>query len=201
MLPLYYRFSINAIKRMFCFVCFFLLTWRKAAILTAFCGSFICPYHIWKDTCMLNSRPSASMHSCWLFSSAWLCQLSYCHGAGVRRPSVVRKLEFLGNRCMDLCQILWVARSPPYVPTFFLFCCCWCSFFKIFHLKFCNIFFSLTWDPMGAKNNQNATPPVFIRSEPNFMINNVLMGEYKVMDILAICQKQTKKCRALWKFC
>ncbi len=74
-------------------------------------------------------------------------QQSYCHGAGVRRPSVVRKVKFFGNRCMDPGQILWVAPSPPYLQPYFFFF----SKFSIF--KFLQFFFSfsLTWDPMGAK--------------------------------------------------
>ena len=50
-----------------------------------------------------------------IFSSAWLCQQSYCHGAGVCLPSVrlsVRKLR-------DPDQILWVAPSLPYLQTIF----------------------------------------------------------------------------------
>ncbi len=43
--------------------------------------------------------------------------------------------------------------------------------------------------PYGSKKIQNATPPpVFIRSDPNFIINKLLVGEYNVMEILAICQ-------------
>ncbi len=37
---------------------------------------------------------------------------------------------------------------------------------------------------------------VFIRSGPNFMINTAVIGEYKVMAILAICQK----INILWHF-
>ncbi len=44
--------------------------------------------------------------------------------------------------------------------------------------------------PYGSQNYQNATPSVFIRSEPNFMIEiGSRVGKYKVMDILVICQK------------
>ncbi len=39
--------------------------------------------------------------------------------ASVIHPSVVRKLRFLRNRCMDPGQILWVAPSPPYLQTIF----------------------------------------------------------------------------------
>ncbi len=70
---------------------------------------------------------------------------------------------------MDPGQILWVAPSPPYLQTIF---------FQIFNFGIFTILFSflLTWDPMGAKLS-NATPPVFIQSEPNFMINKVVMRE------------------------
>ncbi len=53
-----------------------------------------------------------------------------------------------------------------------------CNFWGFFQFsKLYELFsFSLTWDLMGAKI-QNATPLVFIRSEPNFMINKVVMEE------------------------
>ncbi len=51
-------------------------------------------------------------------SSAWQ---SSCCGAGVRCSSIVHKLRFLGNRCVDPGQILWVPPSPPYLQTTFLF--------------------------------------------------------------------------------
>ncbi len=35
---------------------------------------------------------------------------------------------------------------------------------------------------------QNATPIALIRSEQNFMINKVVIGEYKLINVLAICQ-------------
>ena len=50
--------------------------------------------------------------------------------------------------------------------------------------------------PYGSKKFKTLLPPDFIRSEPNFMINNVVIGEYTIMDILAICQKFKK----LWHF-
>ena len=42
---------------------------------------------------------------------------------------------------------------------------------------------------MGAKISKCYSSKFFIQSEPNFMINKVVMGEYKVMDILAMCLK------------
>ena len=46
---------------------------------------------------------------------------------------------------------------------------------------------------MGC-NFQNASPIVFfIESEPNFMIKKAVIKEYKVLDVLAICRKMTKK--------
>ncbi len=47
---------------------------------------------------------------------------------------------------------------------------------------------------MGAKI-QNA-PPVLIRSELNFMIKKLFMGEYKIINVLTICQKL----KMLWYF-
>ncbi len=84
------------------------------------------------EFCPETSRPSRnkislSIYPSWIFSSAWLCQQSYCHGAVVRRPSSVvrpssvRKLKFLRNRCMDSDQILWEATYLPYPQTIFLF--------------------------------------------------------------------------------
>ncbi len=61
----------------------------------------------------------------WFLALLVFTQQSYSHGAGVRRPSV-RKLKFLGNRCMDPGLILWVAHSAPYLQTIF-------SFLKIFN--------------------------------------------------------------------
>ncbi len=74
---------------------------------------------------------------------------AYCHGAGVRHPSI-RKLKFLRYCCMHPGQILWEATSPPYLQTIF---------FKIFNFQIFMIFFSfsLTWDPMGAKNSKRYT--------------------------------------------
>ncbi len=39
----------------------------------------------------------------------------------VRRPSSVRKLKFLRNRCLDPDQILWEATYPPSLQTFLFF--------------------------------------------------------------------------------
>ncbi len=49
------------------------------------------------------------------------------------QASVVHKLKFLGNRCMDPDQILWEATYPPYLQTIF--------FFKIFNFQIFTIFF------------------------------------------------------------
>ena len=80
-----------------------------------------------------------------IFSSARLCQQSYCRGAGVRRPPV-RKLRFLGNRCMDPGQSLWVAPSPPYLHTIFFFFQNFHFFFQIF-----TIFVFVNMGPYGSK--------------------------------------------------
>ncbi len=42
----------------------------------------------------------------------------------------------------------------------------------------------------------NATPPGFIQSGPNFMINKAVIREFKVSNFLAICQK----IKNLWHF-
>ncbi len=72
---------------------------------------------------------------------------------------------------MDPDQILWVAPFPPYLQTIFLlFQNCQVSKFYEF------VSFSLTWAPWEQKF-QNATPPIFTRSEPNFMMKKVEMRE------------------------
>ncbi len=91
-------------------------------------------------------------HGCFsfaVFSSAWLCQQSYCRGVGVRRPSVVRKLRSLGVRCIDPGHILWVAPSPPYLQVIL---CLFVFLAKISIFKFLRFCFSFSfiWDPMGA---------------------------------------------------
>ncbi len=80
--------------------------------------------------------------------------------ASVVRSSSVRKLKFLRNRCMDPDQILWEATYQPYLQTIFLF-------FQNFQFSnFYDFFFFF------VNIRQNTTPPpVFFRSEPNFIIN------------------------------
>ncbi len=49
----------------------------------------------------------------------------------------------------------------------------------------------------GGWKLQHAIPlTVFIRAEPNSMINTAVIGEYKVKDILTVCQK----IKILWHF-
>ncbi len=50
--------------------------------------------------------------------------------------------------------------------------------------------FLLTLRTMGLEISKCLTPPtVFIQSGPNFMINQTVIRECKVMDILMICQE------------
>ncbi len=56
-----------------------------------------------------------------IFSSAWLCRGTGIRRLSVRRPSIVHKLRFLRNRCMDSCQILWIASSPHISRPIFFF--------------------------------------------------------------------------------
>ncbi len=106
--------------------------------------------------------------------------------AAVVSLSAVRKLRFLRNRCIETSQTLWAALSPPYLQTFF-FLSFFFSKFSIF--KFLLFFsFFVNMGTYGSKTFRNATPPVFMRSEPNYMINKIGMGEYKDTDILAIFQ-------------
>ncbi len=50
--------------------------------------------------------------------------------------------------------------------------------------------------PYGGWKFQNATSTVFIRFEPNFMINRAVIREYKVINVLVIWQKL----KILWHF-
>ncbi len=53
---------------------------------------------------------------------------------------------------------------------------------------------------MGAKLNHYPLP-VFIPSEPTFMINKVVMREYKVINVLVICPKlKILNFMAVWNF-
>ncbi len=55
-------------------------------------------------------------------------------------------------------------------------------------LKFCGTFkiFVNTEKKKTYWKFQNATPPtVLVQSEPSFVLNKAVKGEYKVMDILA----------------
>ncbi len=79
----------------------------------------------------------------------------------VRRPSVVRKLRFLGNRCIDLDQILWKAAYPPYLQTYFF------SFFKILNFQIFTILFSLFVN-MRPYGNQNFKMLVLPQIAPKF---------------------------------
>ena len=49
---------------------------------------------------------------------------------------------------------------------------------------------------MGWKFQNATLPTVLIRSEPIFIINNAAIREYKVVNVLAICQKL----KLLWYF-
>ena len=53
-----------------------------------------------------------------------------------------------------------------------------------------------TTGPYGAENVKNATPSVFIPSEPNVIINKAAIRLYKVINVLAICQN-SKFCGTL----
>ncbi len=66
----------------------------------------------------------------------------------VAQASMVRKLRFLRNRCMDPGQILWVAHSPPYLQTIFFF------FFQNFrYSNFYDFFFVfVNMGPYDSKN-------------------------------------------------
>ncbi len=81
--------------------------------------------HMSTHCVLVNAKCQISIS--WLWNWGSVCKITlkcqfvytaelYCRGAGVRRPSVVRKLRFLGNCCMDLDQILWEATYTTYPP-------------------------------------------------------------------------------------
>ncbi len=111
-------------------------------------------------------------------SSAWLCQQGYCRGAA----SVVRTLRSLRNRCTD----------PGKIQTTIF------SFFTFFKFQIYFFFFFVNMGPLWGQKKFHTKPLLhfFIRAEPNFMINKVVLREYKSMYILAICQKLN----ILWHF-
>ncbi len=132
------------------------------------------------------------VHIILYFGSVWFCPQSHWRPSSVVRPSSFNS-GFSEKRCIAPVQILWRGPYPPHLKTIFTFCfqnkCPFSNFYDFppFHsLRFS--LFPLTRDPMGPY-----TPPppaVFIRSEPNYMINKVVMREYKVIiNILAIFQK------------
>ncbi len=67
--------------------------------------------------------------------------------ASVVRPSIVRKLLCLGNRCMDPDQILWEATYPPYVQTIF----CQNFQFSNFQIFYDFVFIFVNMGPYGSK--------------------------------------------------
>ncbi len=80
---------------------------------------------------------------------------------------------------MDPGQILCVAPSPPYLKTILSF------FFQIFNFNFFYDFFFVfvNMGPYGSKIFKTLLLlHFFIQSEPNFMVNKAVMGEYKVME-------------------
>ncbi len=117
-----------------------------------------------------------------LFSSAWLSQLeqSYCRGAGVRRPFVrpvtqVSQKSLHGYRPNFMGSYL--SAIPPDCFQFF------------FNFQILTIFFSFSfsWDHMGSKIQNTTYPTVSVQFQPNFMINMLIKGEYRVF-FFVICQ-------------
>ena len=70
------------------------------------------------------------------FSSAWLCQQSYCHSAGVRRPSVRRpSVNSSFSETSAWIQTKFYGKLPIHHISRQLFC-----FFKIFNFQIFTIF-------------------------------------------------------------
>ena len=88
-------------------------------------------------------------------------QQSYSHHVGVRRPSVRRPLIKVSCKPLPGSRTKFVGSLLPAISPNHLF----------------SILRKL---PVGVKNCQNAPhPPVFIRSEPNFMIIKVVMKDIR----------------------
>ncbi len=81
-----------------------------------------------------------------LFSSARLCQQSYCHGAGVSRPPVVHPLTRISQKPLHGSRPNY-AESYQISPDSFFF------FFKIFDFQIFTIFFFFFVN-MGLYGNQ-----------------------------------------------
>ena len=112
----------------------------------------------------------------------------YCRGAGVRRLSIhpltqVSQKPLHGSR-PNFVESYLSTISPDF---FFIF-----SQFLI--LKFFTIIFRFPyhgtlWEP---KFQNTTSPTVSLRFQPNFMINMIVIGEYRLLlffFFLAICQK------------
>ena len=100
----------------------------------------------------------------WASCLRFLALLDFVSRATVMtQASVVRKLNFLGNRCMDLGQILSVGPSPPYLQTIFFF-----FFFKFFNFQIFTFFFvCVNMGPYGSKNFKTLlllhVPPIWAK--------------------------------------
>ncbi len=69
------------------------------------------------------------------------------------------------------------------------------TFLAIRPQKYGTLKLLLTQDHMELYISK-ATPTVFIRSEPSFLINEAVINEYKIMNVLSMCQKL----KILWAF-
>ncbi len=108
------------------------------------------------------------------FSSGWLCQESYCRGAGARRPLIV-------NSETMRAQATFYGKLPIHHIARFIY-----LFSFLFpNFSFSNFYdffsFSLNMPPMGAKRSKATSPTVSVRFQPNFKINMLVMGECKLL--------------------
>ncbi len=100
-----------------------------------------------------------------------------CRGAAIRCPLTQVSQKPLHGSRPNFGEIYLSAISPDLFFQNFLFS----NFYDFF-------FFFVNMGPHGNLNF-NTSPTIFIRFQQNFMINMIVMGEYRLLLILAICQK------------
>ena len=141
--------------------------WRAAVFKKKWHFDFflLTQYHVGLEISKCYSSYTLHMISAKNSSSAWLCQQSYCYDAGVRRSSSVRRpWSQVSRKPLHGSRPNFVGSSLSTISPDDCFCLFVCLF-QNFH-DFIFIFVN-----MGPYGSKNATHPVFIRFEANFMIN------------------------------
>ncbi len=100
------------------------------------------------------------------------------------QASVISPLTQVSQKPLHGSRPNFMESYLPYLQTIF-------SFFKIFYFHIFTIFISisLTWDPNGAKISKHYFSHNFDPISTKFMTNMIVMGEYRLLLFLAICQK------------